>query len=350
MAVVLFALGIIVIGLVLADAFETIVLPRPSPGRHRISRAIVRPTWRAWRAVGAKTRTGVARDTFYGLYAPGAVVVLLLTWLILLVVGYGLVFLAVADQLDPPADPWTALYFAGTSLLTLGFGDIVATGPIARAASLFAAATGLGIVALVVTFLFSLYASYQRREALVVMLGARAGTPPSAVALLESTARLDLVDSLPDLFAEWQSWEAEVLDSHVAYPLLAFFRSSHDDISWLSSLGAVLDACALVLTTIEGIPRGQAELTKRGGAHLVEDISNNIGLRGDGSRVDRGQFEVAYERLAAAGYRLVDIDLAWHSFERARSTYAGRLEAMTTYWATPATAWVGPPASIANAS
>jgi hypothetical protein len=344
MPFVSFILGVGVIALVLTDVFETIVVPRPSPGRHRISRALVRPTWRAWRAVGARTRSGLARDTFYGLYAPGAAILLLLAWLILLVVGYGLVFYAVADQLRPAVGLGGALYFAGTSLLTLGFGDIVASGPVARTASLFAAATGLGLVALVITFLFSLYGSYQRRESLVVTLSGRAGAPPSAVPLLESTARLRLVEALPDLFAEWETWAAEVLDSHVAYPLLAYFRSSHDNVSWLSSLGAVLDACALVLTTIEGIPRGQAELTKRGGAHLVEDISNSVGLKGDGSGVDREQFVAAYERLAAAGYAVADVDQAWHAFERARSTYAGRLDAMAAYWATPATAWIARPA------
>ncbi len=140
-----------------------------------------------------------------------------------------------------------------------------------------AAIGGLGVVALVVTFLFSLYGSYQRREMRVVMLQASAGAPPSAVALLESYAHLDLVDRLPDLFRDWQQWAAEVLDSHVAYPLLGFFRSSHDNLSWISALGTVLDASSLVLTTIDDLPRGDAKLFKRMGTHLVEDISN-LGL------------------------------------------------------------------------
>jgi len=338
----IFVAGLVVLALVLADVFETIVVPRPSPGRHRLSRYVVRPTWRLWRWLGARTRTGLARDGFYGLYAPGIAILLLVAWLVLLVVGYGLVFFALRAELDPaPVSLGTSLYFAGTSVLTLGYGDIVATGPLARGVSLLAAANGLGIVALVITFLFSMYASYQRREALVVMLSARAKAPPSAVTLLEAYARLDLVDELPALFAAWEAWEAEVLDSHVAYPLLGYFRSSHDNISWVSALGAVLDACALVLTTIRGLPRGQAELTKRGGAHLVEDISGFLGLQGDGSTVDRGEFDEAYGRLASAGYELVDADEAWQGFEHARATYAGRLEAMAGYWATPPTVWIG---------
>ncbi len=337
-----FLAGEVVLALVLADVFETVVVPRPSPGPHRLSRYLVRSTWRVWRWIGARTRTGLARDGFYGIYAPGAVILLLSAWLALLVLAYGLIFYALRGDLVPaPTDLGTSLYFAGTSILTLGFGDIVAQGWLARVASLVSAASGLGVVALVITFLFSLFGSYQRRESLVVTLSVRAKAPPSAVVLLETYARLDMVDQLPDLFAAWERWEAEVLDSHVAYPLLGYFRSSHDNISWLSALGAVLDACALVLTTIEDIPRGQAELTKRGGAHLVEDISNILAFQGDGSRVDQTQFNEAFERLRAAGYRLGDAEQSWHRFERGRATYAGRLEALAAYWATPATVWIG---------
>ena len=342
MDVLIFLAGVAIVGIVLVDVFQTIVVPRPSPGR-RLTRYIVRPSWRLWRWLGQKTRTeGLSRDGFYGLYAPGAAILGLIVWLVLLVFGYGLIFFAIRGELDPvPVNLGSALYFAGTSILTLGYGDIVASGPLARGVSLVAAANGLGVVALVITFLFSLFASYQRRERLVVTLSARAKAPPSAVTLLEVYSRLDMVDQLPALFAEWEQWEAEVLDSHVAYPLLGYFRSSHDNVSWLSALGAVLDAAALVLTTIKGVPRGQAELTKRGGAHLVEDIGNIFGLEGDGSIVDRGQFDEAYARLSRAGYELEEANQAWRNFERGRRTYAGRLEALAAYWAIPATVWIG---------
>ena len=342
MDVLIIFIGVVIVGVVLVDVFQTIVVPRPSPGR-RLTRYIVRPSWRLWRWLGESMKEqGLNRDGFYGLYAPGAAILGLIVWLALLVLGYGLIFFAIRGELDPaPANFGSAMYFAGTSILTLGYGDIVASGPLARGVSLVAAANGLGLVALVVTFLFSLFASYQRRERLVVTLSARAKAPPSAVTLLESYARLEMVDQLPALFAEWERWEAEVLDSHVAYPLLGYFRSSHDNVSWLSALGAVLDAAALVLTTIRGVPRGQAELTKRGGAHLVEDIANILGLEGDGSSVDRGEFDEAYGRLGRAGYQLEDADVAWRNFERARRTYAGRLGALAAYWATPATVWIG---------
>ncbi len=342
--------GLTILGLVLWDIFETIVVPRPTPGRLRLARYVVPPTWRAWRALATRTRTGLGRDALLGLYAPGAAVLLLVIWLVVLVLGYGLVFFALRGEMRPnPNSLLEALYFAGTSVLTLGFGDFVASGPLARFVALVAAASGLGVVALVITFLFSLFGSYQRREVLVVTLSARAKSPPSAVTLLETYARLDLIDELPALFRDWELWTAEVLDTHVAYPLLGYFRSSHDNVSWISSLGAVLDSAALVLTTIHGVPRGQAEITKRVGAHLVEDIGNNLRLAGDGAAVDLDDFQAVYQRLGAAGYDLEPQEAAWRAFEHARATYAGRLEALAVYWATPATSWVGQRKSSSSA-
>jgi hypothetical protein len=339
---VIFLFGCLCLALVLWDVFQTIVVPRPTPGRFRITRYLIAPTWRAWLALGARVRGDVARDQFYGLYAPAAVVVLLATWLLLLTVGYGLVLYAVRADLDPPPnDILSSIYLGGNSILTLGSAGVVAVGPLGRLFTLLSAATGLGVVALAVTFLFSLYGSYQRREALVVMLLARAKAPPSAVTLLETYGRLGLAGELPALFSEWERWSAEVLDSHVAYPILCYFRSSHDNASWISALGAVLDAAGLVLTTIRGVPRGPAKLMTRVGSHLVEDVSNYFRLQGDGAIVDRTAFDHAHNRLAAAGYEVEDVDIAWRAFERVRGTYAGRLEALARFWATPAPIWLG---------
>lgn len=341
-----FALGLLLLALAFWDLFETIVVPRPTPGWFRISRYLVRGSWRGLRAV-RDGRPGRSYDRLLGLFAPAAAIALLGAWLVTLVVGYGLILFALRDELRPvPPDLGSTLYFSATSVLTLGFGDIVAVGAPARIIIVTAAVSGLGAVALVVTFLFSLYGHYQRREIQVVALQAAAGAPPSAVALLETYAQLDLVGRLPDLFIEWEHWAVEVLDSHIAYPLLGFFRSSHDNLSWISALGTVLDAASLVLTTITGVPRGEAKLVKRVGAHLVEDIFN-LGLRaGEPTGLDRAAFDAACARLEQAGYTLEARDDAWPAFEAARATYAIRLEAMATYWATPATSWLGDPVAL----
>jgi hypothetical protein len=343
-----FCLGVLLIVLVVWDLFETIVVPRPSPGWFRLGRYVVRGLWRVVRYVGR--RDGETHDTLLGLFAPAATVVLLATWLVTLVVAFGLVLFALRDQLSPePSDLATTIYFAATSILTLGSGEILAVGAAARITVVVAAVSGLGVVALVVTFLFSLYGSYQRREVQVVTLQAAAGAPPSAVQLLETYASLELIGRLPGLFEEWERWAAEVLDTHVAYPLLGFFRSSHDNLSWISALGTVLDAASLVLTTTRNVPRGEAELFRRVGSHLVEDITNlgfRTGLKPEGgaisveSGVDRAAFEEAWHRLQAAGYDLEPAAQSWQQFEAARTVYAGRLEAMARYWATPTNSWL----------
>ncbi len=197
MDAVVFVLGLLLLALAFWDMFETIVVPRPTPGWFRISRYLVRGCWRIVRTI-RDGRPERSYDRLLGTFAPAMAIALLGAWLAALILGYGLLMFALRSELQPPpADLGGAIYFAASSVLTLGFGDIVAVGTEARVIILTGAVTGLGAVALVVTFLFSLFGSYQRREIQVVALQAAAGAPPSAVALLESYAQLDLVERLP---------------------------------------------------------------------------------------------------------------------------------------------------------
>ncbi len=307
------AIGLALVIWILNDVFQSVVVPRPTPGI-RPTTILTRLTWPMWRRFAELRGSSGDRERVLGQYAPLLLVALLGLWILGLIFGYGLVLLAMGQQVRPvPTDVFEAAYFAGTSLLTIGFGDVVGLHPAARAVAILAGATGLGVVALSISFIFSLFASFQRREALVVTLDQRAGAPPSGVHLLETMAHEGMRDDLARLFAEWERWAGEVLDTHVAYPILAFFRSSHDNESWIGALGAVLDAA----TRLFRLP-----------------YDGDVG-------VERSEFEDARARLAAAGYRLADADASWDAFSRTRSSYASALNALARQWAVPPALWVG---------
>jgi hypothetical protein len=308
-----------------------------------LTRYLVPGLWIGWRWVGLRLPSAERREVFLGTYGALIVIVLLIAWVAGLVVGYGLLLDALRAQLRPEPESFgTSLYIAGTSLLTLGFGDFVATGGLARLVALVAAATGLGLFALCITLLFTLYGSFQRREVAVVVLEAGAGAPPSGVTLLETYAVAGILDDLPGVFRDWQSWAAEVLDSHLAYPVLAYFRSSHDNDSWISSLGAVMDASTLVLTTIKDGPKGWAKLSRSVGGHCFEDLVAYFDLPTEPEvGVERAEFDEARRRLERAGFILEDADRSWDNFVRLRLEYAGRVNALARYWATPPAQWIG---------
>lgn len=343
--------GVALLLVALVDIFQVVILPRPIiRSRVGIASAVVAWTWRLWRAYCLRQPPDT-RERRLALYAPIVLVLLLVIWLAALVTAFGLVLYAVRDEMRPAiGDVWSAIYFASTSLLTIGFGDEVATQAPARIIAILAAGTGLVVVALSITFVFSLYAFFQRRELLVTTLDERAGAPPSGVALLETHVRLGMVDDLARVFAAWELWAAEVLDSHLAYPLLGFFRSSHDNESWVSALGAMLDAATLCETAIVGAPVGPAVMLRRGASHLVEDVTayfhmphvHEVG-------VEREEFELACARLQDAGYRLRDGDGAWEAFSALRANYAGDLNSMARYWAVPPAQWIGDRSTVPHA-
>jgi hypothetical protein len=335
-------IGFIVVAVLLFDVFQTVVLPRPTPATLRPSAGLVWVLYSLSRWVALRL-PAERREQVLGTIAPLSVMVQLLWWVVALNVGFGLVLLGLAHEMQPPLTGFgSALYFSAVSMLTLGYGDITPVGGLARLLVLSEAGTGLGLVALIITFLFTLFGAFQRREVLVITLSMRAGAPPSGVSLLETYAKYDMLGDLPRLFADWEVWSAEVLDSHLSYPILAYFRSTHDNQSWISALGAVLDAGTLLLTVVEGGPRGPAKLMLGAGIHLVEDLAQYFRLNGGQDvYVEREEFDAARERLAAAGFRLAPEEASWKMFSKLRADYAASLNAMARLWVTPPAQWIG---------
>lgn len=334
--------GCAIVVIALADVFQSVIVPRPSGRRFRPSAYVSRYTWQTWRNLGMRIGDNERREEWLGTFAPLLLVTLLVMWVTLLISGYGFVFYGLRHAVTPVLDLPAAFYFAGTSLLTIGYGDIAATSGLARFFSIAAGASGLGVVAVVTSFLFSIFGAFQKREAFVVTVTNRGGAPPSGLELIETHARLGITDGLLDVARDAETWIAEVMETHLAYPVLTYFRSTHDDISWVGVLGALLDMATLVITTLNVPVKGEAILLHRIGRHLVNDFSNYFRLADDRAvGVDRVEFELAYSRLRDAGLPLHDLDTAWREFAAVRSTYAARLNTMAQYWRIPPAQWVG---------
>jgi hypothetical protein len=339
------ALGALIVASVLFDVFQSVVVPRWTPRQLRLAPMLVDGLWWVWRGVGRRLRPAERREDFLGAFAPLALVVTLLVWTGALIFGYGLALYAMRHEVRPPLpDLGTACYLAGVAVFTLGFGDIVPTSGGARVLTLAASASGLAVVALVISLLFNLHAAFQRREVQVIALDARAGAPPSGVRLLVTYAEHAMLADLPALFASWEIWAADVLESHRAYPLLPFYRSSHQNESWVSALGAVLDAATLLMTTTEDIPHGAAVMMQRVGVHAVSDLNDWCGQRcGDEVGISRADWTTARDQLGEAGLSLREPESSWRAFAEARREYAGPLNALAGHFAISAAGWLGDP-------
>ena len=326
----------------LADLFQSVVVPRSVGWRLRPSAVIAHIGWRVWRDVSMRIADAERREDRLATFAPFFIMTLLGCWVLFEVLGYGLLFWALRAGLRPDVHLGAAIYFAGASLLTIGYGDIVPVHWYTRALSLFAAGGGLATFAIVTTFLFQTFGAFQRREAFVVTISERTGAPPSGVEFLLRHLKLDLMSDVGTILRDAQRWIAEVLETHLAYPILTYFRSSHDDESWVGTLGAILDASTLLITTLDMDHHGQAEITLRLGTHLARDFHNYFHLpESDAAAVEYEEFVTAYRTLRELGARLHPLEDAWPAFARKRATYALALDAMARWWRIPPARWIG---------
>jgi hypothetical protein len=232
-----------------------------------------------------------------------------------------------------------ALYASGDSLFTLGVTG-VATGW-TRAVVVLAGATGLGLFAVVIAYLPVLYQAFNRREVGVLLLDARAGSPPSGPELLHRMGSAATTSSLPELFADWERWAADVLETHMSYPLLTLFRSPHDNTSWVTALGSVLDAATLLLTTVEDEPDEHARLMYGTGVHAVEDLFYYLRLDEREAVIQRDEFEDVLQDMKDEGFSIRPIDDAFARFTEKRAKYAPRLDAIAVLLAAPPALWIG---------
>ena len=268
--------GLVFILIVLWDAFETVVLPRRVTRRLRLVRLFYRLTWPLWSGAVRALLPRRRQETYLSYYGPLSLPVLLGIWAAVLIAGFALLYWAPGNAiktLDGHPDFQSCLYFSGTTFFTLGLGDIAPNTPIARFLVVFEAGMGFAFLALVISYLPALNQSFSRREVTISLLDARAGSPPTAAEILLRHAQDNAMDSLTQLLHEWERWSAELLESHLSYPVLVYFRSQHDNQSWLAALTAILDTCSFVMSCLEGACVRQAQLTFAMARHTIVDLA-----------------------------------------------------------------------------
>lgn len=348
------AASLALIFIVVWDAFETIVLPRRVTRRVRITSAYYRATWRPWRDLSLMARKKKRRDTLLSIYGPLSLVLLIALWAVGLIFAFAMLQWSAATRLNvaPEAHTFaTYLYMSGTTFFTLGFGDVTPLDSVGRFLAVLEAGMGFGVLAVVIGYLPVLYQAFSRRESNISLLDARAGTPPTAGELLRRHGRGGNIGELVKLLEEWERWAADLMESHLSYPVLCFFRSQHDNQSWLASLTTILDGCALVMVGIDGATTWQAQLTFAMARHAVVDLSqifNRTPAPWSEVRLPPGTLARLRAGLRTDGVSLRDGADAEEKLASLRKMYEPYVSSLADHLSMPLPAWVDARAAVDN--
>jgi hypothetical protein len=344
-SVLLFLLGLAIVTLTLFSAVSSFVLTRGA--RHFLDRFVFGLLWRVFHGLMRFTRSYAQRDALMAYYAPLALVLLLPSWYLLTAVGYALMYWALG------VPTWQqAFLLSGSSLLTLGY---VSDANFLVSLLTFTQATlGLLLVALLITYLPSMYAAFSRREQAVTLLEVRAGSPPTAVGMLQRFYRIHGVEQLNADWQEWEAWFADLGESHSVLPALVFFRSPVAQNSWVQASGVVLDAAALSLAALDLPVSPTAQLALRSGYLALRRICDYFDIPyppdphfpADPIQVARAEFDAALAALEAAGLPLKpDREQAWQDFAGWRVNYDATLRALSDLTMAPHAPWYADPAA-----
>jgi hypothetical protein len=299
MPVLVAIFGTIVLLIVLWDAFEVIILPRRVARKLRLSRLFYLSTWRIWSWLAFRVCSNRRRERYLSFYGPLSLLFLIMVWATVMIVAFGMVQWSVGP---PNISFLESMYLSGTTFITLGMG--VPHTRMARAVLVLEAGIGFGFLALVISYLPVLYQSFAKRETSILLLDARAGSPPTAAELLRRYATGHGFAAMNELLREWEVWSADLLETYISYPVLAYFRSQHDNQSWLAALTTILDVCAVAIAGVDGLPPWQARLTFAMARHTVVDLAQIVNAPPRAPVPDRLPAEALQQfkaGLAAAG-------------------------------------------------
>ena len=276
MKVLVGILGLALLLTTLWDAFETIILPRRVTRRYRLVRLYYRVSWSTWSGIYDLLRSQKLRDRHLSYFGPLSLLMLFGLWASALVLAFSMLHFAAGSALivTGGSPSFRAdLYMSGTTFFTLGLGDVVPNTTFARVITVAEAGVGFGFLAVVISYLPTLYGAFSQRELNISLLDARAGSPPTAAELLRRHAKVADTGVLTQYLREWEIWSAQLMESHLSYPVLCYFRSQHDNQSWLAAFTTVLDVSALIAAYGTGAAKWQAQLTFAISRHAVVDLA-----------------------------------------------------------------------------
>jgi hypothetical protein len=343
--------AVVFLVIILHDAFEVMLLPRRVKSRLRIVRFFFRFTWLFWSGLARRIRSPDNRHNYLSLYGPLSMVLLLMVWAGGLIMGFGSLYWAI----DNSGSVWSSwanqVYFSGVTFFTLGYGDLVPRTRLDKILVVIEAGMGLGFIATVIGYLPVLYQLFARREAKVIILDAAAGSPPSALILLTRYAEGQSLNELEDLLREWQQWSAELLESQLSYPMLAYYRSQHDNQSWLAALTAIMDCCALLMVGFKGVRTFQARLTFSTARQAVMEMGRvfQVGARSLGEdRLPSPHYHRLSTDLLEAGLTFGEAGDAEEKLAAFRNTYEPFLNGLAYYLVLPLPDWLPPENQLDN--
>lgn len=335
--------GLFLIALILLEAFETIILPRRVSRWFRLTRAFYISMWIPTRAFAHLIRSTKKRETFLSFFGPLSLLILFALWAALLIIGFGFLYYGNSphDPTRPPLE--TCLYLSGTTFFTLGLGDVTPHTSAERILAIFESGLGFGFLALIISYLPVIYQAFSKREVSIVLLDARAGSPPTAAELLRRHSGPNGTEALQRLFRDWERWSAELLESHISYPVVSYFRSQHSNESWLAALTAILDSTALLISTSDNPCARQARLTFAMCRHTIVDLSQVFFAQPRRSVVDRlppSELARLGEALAESGFQLRNDDASVKKLNDLREMYEPYLNALSHYLYVDLPPWV----------
>jgi Ion channel len=328
MTLVWAAAAVVLIVVVFIDAFEVVILPRRVRHGYRLASVFYRSAWVLWRAAARLLPAGSWRQGFLSVFGPLSLFGLMSLWAVGLIFGFALLHWSLDTALALPRDTdinfVTYLYFSGTTFFTLGYGDLVPTGTWGRAMSVAEAGIGFGFLAVVISYLPVLYQAFSRREIAISLLDARAGSPPSAGELLRRLAEARTLASAGPLLIEWERWAAELLESHLSFPVLRFYRSQHDNQSWVGALTTILDTSAILIAGVDSADGHQARLTFAMARHAAVDlglVTRTAPLPPAADRLPPQDLAALWQSLRRAGLPMRDEPAVAKALTELRSLY-----------------------------